>query len=485
MAESTNFAKRFCEDTYSSREEVSSAYNLSNIDYIWEKVVEYRKNHTQTLEISSNDKNKFNLVNTNTIMTKIFRFETYLNKIFFDYNNLTSHGKQQFKVNRFIRILGNVAASSHIQVSDSILSTIIEGKVSTIPNEDLFISNYLNALNYLSTHDAGNITAETFNALFQILRDGSLNNETLFDDVKYRQTQLDTPHYYQPGYVYQAALVDRIPEMMEQLIDLANDSSLLAVTKSILTMFYIKYINPYELFGDYIATLAYKTSLAYSGYGVIAQFINIEGLMLFEDELAKKYLDLAQKTSDVTYFFNYALDYLLADEAEILDDIAEAVKQEVHYEDTHVQLSQLEVDSLKEKEEQINKDNQVNTFENTENGESEEINYEPTNKISNQQLYSSSLQVALPIFPKGFGEEDIERITTDLLETYPQLSKSQAHFYAGHCTLGRAYTIQQFKEVEKTSYETARTSMDHLVTLGLYERGKVKNKFIYRPVSHR
>ena len=33
-----------------------------------------------------------------------------------------------------------------------------------------------------------------------------------------------------------------------------------------------------------------------------------------------------------------------------------------------------------------------------------------------------------------------------LLETDPMLRKTQAHFYARHCSVGKYYTIQQFKK---------------------------------------
>lgn len=46
------------------------------------------------------------------------------------------------------------------------------------------------------------------------------------------------------------------------------------------------------------------------------------------------------------------------------------------------------------------------------------------------------------------------------MEIYPYLKKTQAHFYALHCTIGKHYTIAQFKKEEDVAYETARTSMD-------------------------
>lgn len=65
----------------------------------------------------------------------------------------------------------------------------------------------------------------------------------------------------------------------------------------------------------------------------------------------------------------------------------------------------------------------------------------------------------------------------------PNLSRSQAYFYARHCTLGMSYTISQFKKEVGCAYETARTSMDNLVVLGYYRKEMLRNKFIYTPVK--
>ena len=45
------------------------------------------------------------------------------------------------------------------------------------------------------------------------------------------------------------------------------------------------------------------------------------------------------------------------------------------------------------------------------------------------------------------------------------------------------YTISSFKEFADCAYETARTSMDFLCDVGLYEKRQIKNKFIYTPVN--
>ena len=89
---------------------------------------------------------------------------------------------------------------------------------------------------------------------------------------------------------------------------------------------------------------------------------------------------------------------------------------------------------------------------------------------------------SLSLEPQRLSEREAKEYVLYLLETNPSLNKKQASFLASHCTMGRYYTIQNFKTYAKVAYETARTSMDKLASLGYYEKLQVKNKFVYTPV---
>ena len=80
-------------------------------------------------------------------------------------------------------------------------------------------------------------------------------------------------------------------------------------------------------------------------------------------------------------------------------------------------------------------------------------------------------------------DKEYKKMANALLESDPYLKKAQAHFYVRHSTVGKFYTIQQFKKAEGCVYETARTSMDNLVKLGYYRREQIKNKFVYTPIK--
>lgn len=72
-----------------------------------------------------------------------------------------------------------------------------------------------------------------------------------------------------------------------------------------------------------------------------------------------------------------------------------------------------------------------------------------------------------------------------MIEINPLLRDYQALFYANHHDVGRYYTIGHFKNFTGCAYETARTSMDYLTSLGLYRKEQLKNKFVYTPTDLR
>lgn len=90
---------------------------------------------------------------------------------------------------------------------------------------------------------------------------------------------------------------------------------------------------------------------------------------------------------------------------------------------------------------------------------------------------------ALSVEENPLSDKEIKEYTQYLLETNPALNKNQASFLANHCTMGRYYTIQQFKKFTRCAYETARTSMDKLAQERYYTKLQVKNKFVYTPIK--
>ena len=78
---------------------------------------------------------------------------------------------------------------------------------------------------------------------------------------------------------------------------------------------------------------------------------------------------------------------------------------------------------------------------------------------------------------------DADAYAYQLMQLNPNIRHGQAKFYAEHRKIGHFYTISQFKNYNDCAYETARTSMDFLAAIGLYEKRLLKNKYVYTPLS--
>ena len=105
--------------------------------------------------------------------------------------------------------------------------------------------------------------------------------------------------------------------------------------------------------------------------------------------------------------------------------------------------------------------------------------------VSNETgtMVNFAQNIAISNLPTGLSEEEASKLENHLLELNPYLTRGQAYFYARHCTIGMCYTISQYKKEVGCAYETARCSMDNLVTLGYYVKKQLKNKYIYTPVK--
>ena len=109
----------------------------------------------------------------------------------------------------------------------------------------------------------------------------------------------------------------------------------------------------------------------------------------------------------------------------------------------------------------------------------------PVNCILESHLEEKQEQIAVSYIPPALDEKQALRLEQHLLELDPSLRKHEARFYARHCTLGKSYTIAQYKRMIGCVYETARTAMDHLVELGYYRKDSSNKKFIYTPIPRK
>ena len=104
-------------------------------------------------------------------------------------------------------------------------------------------------------------------------------------------------------------------------------------------------------------------------------------------------------------------------------------------------------------------------------------------RVPATRIIPQEVEYAAVTATSKLSDKEIKEYAKYILETNPSIRKPQANFFASHCTIGRYYSIQDYKKASRCAYETARTSMDNLAAEGFYKKVKIKNKFVYTPIK--
>ena len=247
-------------------------------------------------------------------------------------------------------------------------------------------------------------------------------------------------------------------------------------------------------YSEEMAILMAKAILAHEAFGETVVDLPLEKMLLLPNEEAARIYVEVQKTSDITYFVNYAFKYLSSYCEGFLDEITKSKVTELKEDFYQVdeKLEEVEVPVEESKSEKIET---IDLFAATE--EPEPVKEQPVSSIEEEEeqlvipqpkkktvkVTYVQEELAVAYIPVALDEKQAVLLEQDLLERDPELKKGEAKFYARHCTKGKKYTIAQYKKSLRCAYETARTSMDHLAELLYYRKEKVKNKYVYIPVE--
>ena len=457
---------RFTDEMYATKDDVKRALNMSNIDSIWNKVNLYRSYYTKQTGLTNIERVPFNVVLPPKITNRIINLEKRLSKLLIKYSKdyyQNSHVTNLFVRGAYENILNIIKKTYGIQIGQETILGIIEETIPTIPVEYLFISNYYKTLKYVQTRSSGQFNLSLVMMMYTKLRGIDLDITDL--ESYYRKNELiEKADHVFFGRHYEAAPVDRIPSLMEQLFEFNNKSDLSGIVKCLITYFYINYLKPFEYFNEEMAILLAKYTLAHEDNEDIASFLPFESLF---NEDYTDYIKKMSLESEMKLDFTYIIDHLLYFLNEWIDEIDEILS---HYD------SKIIYQELHRSDKDAGKVNQ-----------SIKVTVPPTSTIKEEKvendtnIISFERKVSLPTMPVGLDENDASMVAQHLLELYPTLKKGQAEFYSRHCTLGKYYTIGMYKKENNCAYETARTSMDNLASLGFYKKENIRNKFVYTP----
>lgn len=445
-------AMRFSDKTYASKSEVSRTLKISQIDTIWSNILSYRSHFTRVLEIRNIDRTPFFLVFTPTMSTRINEMERKLTKAMIKYTKLADNDLTKYEIHREngIRCLKTISHKYSLMVSDEQLANIFMQNISSLTPSDMILSRYSDGLRHIEKYYDDPINEDLLVKLYSLV---SGNNEIV---SLYRTEDLSGSSKAIIDRIYNSAPSERIEAMMKDLLSFLNDDNYSFFVRAVCAYYYIQYIKPFDCYSEEIGLLVMKDILAHNELESLAAIIELESLLINDAELSSIILEV-QKTNDLTYLLNYVLNKFVTAIDDLYERIIKCSAREIEHEFFKEESKEEKVEVVKE--------------EPKESSISQHIDFE--------------VKVALPLMPRGLDEKDAQQIEQSLLEMNPNLKRGEAHFYARHCTIGKYYTIQQYKKSLDCAYETARTSMDRLVYEGYYRKEMVKNKFVYTPIPRK
>ena len=503
-------AIRFTEGKYATKAEVAKELRMSMIDTIWSNILSYRSTFNRYLSIRSIEKNQLVLCNCPSINALVNSTDMKLIRLMKEYShlNVNNGDMNRFEDECLIRSLMYLAKEHELEVTENYVRSLIHGDIrETAPSMKL-LSRYLEALRYIKRAYVNPINVDFLAELYSRL----LGTEELTSF--YRSTE-DTNRENRVliDRIYTSAPVSLIEGMMENLFNFVASASISSASKASIAYYYINYIRPFANFSDEIALLIAKAILAHEDLGEAGVLLPLESLLCEgQEEIARLFVEV-QKTSDTTYFIYFALKQIEKKCDELLDLTvrikSEAIRSDFYRTDevkdepkqaTYTFQQQSLFDATPEPEPvpapvapqlqpqpepQPRVEEPVVEQPKVEVKPVEQPKVEVKVEPKPEPVKEVTETIAVSYIPSALDEKQALRLEQHLLELDPSLRKHEAHFYARHCTLGKSYTIAQYKRMIGCVYETARTAMDHLVELGYYRKDSSNKKFIYTPIPRK
>lgn len=448
-----DFGIRFTEDYYATKDEVKKSLNMTSIDSIWDRICEYRSYYTREIGLKNLSSFPYNIVLNNSLLNKFIITEKKMSKELVTYTRLQYLNRnkiENFENSQFKDIASAISSSYDINCSDESLSLLSSFKMESCPVEQLIILRYLKSIKFIQNSFDQRFSLDLIIKIYSLIRGIEINIEDR--EMFYRKNDS----------LYSPISSINIEEKLLDLVTFVNTSRIGTIPKACMVYHYINQLEPFEYFNEEVSIILFKFVLSHFDNEFIPGFINIEKIIFQNKKLIDKLLLEVENKLDITYIVNCLVSMLHKAIIE-MDKILVVTKEEL----------------LSIEEEEI-----VSSLENIEEKSDKEMLIEPSYTIERPiSGVNFEKKVAIQTLPVGLDDKDASLISQHLLEIYPSLKKNQADFYSRHCTIGKYYTISQYKKEENVAYETARTSMDNLAMLGLYKKEQLKNKFVYTPVN--
>ncbi|MGI6714383.1 MAG: hypothetical protein ACOX3K_05020 [Bacilli bacterium] len=501
----------FCDNTYATKQEVVKATQTTMIEPFWRQIIEYRSGFTRPLGLKTVTNDPFRVVLTPVISEKLNQLERKLLRASLRVEKLNSEDltavflrDKQYQV-----CLSAISTRYQLQPNPSFLHSVVRGNVSAPAVETMVIVNYFSALKYIEHNKNKPLDEDFIGYLYTIMNSGA--ELTQF----YRTKEVRDPSQQSLiDQVYLAAPVSRIDDMMKSLFAYLNNDHQTVLVRALFAFFFFSYVKPFEFYSEELAILLLKTILIKHDLEPIATLLDLEKLLIEDHERLEMLNYEVKRTTDFTYLlFDFiprvskAVDDLMERLINLEKDVLIKENYQVETPEPEREIAALERASTPPHHlpppltpppviEERRLEAELSAFPPLteakpviETKTPEVVEEKPAPALVEQKLAGGEIayeqRLAVDSLPIGLDEVDAAKLEIHLREMDPSLKKGEAYFYARHCTLGKFYTIDQYRKTLNCAYETARTSMEHLVEAGYYRKEKYKNKFIYTPVPRR
>ena len=460
----TRIAIKYTDETYATHRDLQNALRMSLIGDFWKDIEEYRKENAKRLLIKTIGGQPFYYVETPSLKAKYNSYLSLLERYHNAYDELYDLPSVKKRVDKAFleNALNNMAKLSGLDVSDPTLKAIASAMYDNF-----------------GSGDAGELSLLTGyrDILKGFANSNSFDNDTLFRDYAYLLGEEELTSFYREidnapqasrGYsisdrFYEEAPAEKIDMLMDALFAFHSVDPTPSFYKAIMTGYYLLYVKPFDNANQALAVLSLKRILG--GHGT--EYLPFELSFMDSPRLSEINKEI-QSSGDLTFLIMHLIEQTTPTIRMMLDKIATekraSLEEEAYTPKVEKKPDPIPEPAPKEEAEEVK----------------EEL--EEVEQLEEMQVAPSKIELALSAPAESMSDKDIKDAARFLLETHPMLRKQQALFFASHCTMGRYYSIQDYKRYSKCVYETARTSMDNLAREKLYKKLKIKNKFVYTPI---
>lgn len=421
--------KRFTCQTYATKAEVQSFYNQADIENIWKNVLSYRQYYDVDTDLKNVEGYPYKICLNVDLLSKSYGFQRKLTDDLLKFLSLNEELKKEFALENKIHSLEHLCLLLQIRANHETLKKICLNEMENISASMYLLRAYNEALDSSLENDFSIDSMERINAILS-----GENPDEAKDLYRKKETEKDelNPLNNIPK--------EEIKEHVKCLFSFLDQEEIPVILRALCIPYFFLSVRPFENSNETTAAILSKAFLEKNGFYQIGFALDIESICFSTTSSFFARLKQSESSLDLTYFLNRFLSFECSSE--------EAIS---------TLLKELSIKLFSS-----------NKFEDT--------------LYPNDIPVKENISLALPVFPRENSLEEIEAKARKLREVHPQLKKKQAHFYAGHCQIGLHYTIEQFKNEEKTVYETARTSMEDLANRGYYKKELIGKKFVYTPI---